>query len=466
MNPDTPADPDLVTAEEAKRGRRAEPITKRTAKNGTVSYEFRADVGSKPNGARDRRRFTYRTLAEARREYRRITTEVAAGTYARKSTITVDEACDEWLAGRRGIRSVTLQGYTHDLKAVRRYLGGKKLQELSKSDGDALVEWMLTQGRSSRKRSRPGSLAARVAEFIGKHPGGVSAADIVAAFPDHDVHTCLSGLLRASRITRLHRAVYTTNHANPEEPATGGVKPVTVRSTLTTFGMVVQSFVDQGALTRNVIALVERPSDELILDKPETSKLWTLAEVEEFRAAARGDRLFACWLLSCYGLRRSEVLAIRWSVLDGDTLSIRRSRVAVGKESVEGMPKSRRSLRDLPLPSELATALTELKALQQEEAQAFGAKWSDDRLIAVREDGSPIRHEWYSDQFQRLRQRAGRRRIHLNGLRNTSVSLMLANGLPVHVVAAWHGHDPAVSLSIYSDAQRDDLRAAGAALFG
>jgi hypothetical protein len=43
---------------------------------------------------------------------------------------------------------------------------------------------------------------------------------------------------------------------------------------------------------------------------------------------------------------------------------------------------------------------------------------------------------------------------------------MLADGLPVHVVAAWHGHDPAVSLSIYSDAQRDDLHAAGAALFG
>ncbi|CAA0120919.1 Uncharacterised protein [Mycolicibacterium vanbaalenii] len=130
------------------------------------------------------------------------------------------------------------------------------------------------------------------------------------------------------------------------------------------------------------------------------------------------------------------------------------------------MPKSRRSLRDLPLPSELATALTELKVVQEEEAQAFGTKWSGDRLIAVREDGSPIRHEWYSDQFQRLRQGAGLRRIHLKGLRNTSVSLMLASGLPVHVVAAWHGHDPAVSLSIYSDAQRDDLRAAGAALFG
>ena len=449
-----------------KRVRRAEPITKRTSKSGAVTYEFRADVGSKPDGSRDRRRFTYRTLAEAKREYRRVTTEVSTGVYTRKSAISVAEACDEWLAGRRGIRSVTLQGYTHDLKAVRRYLGGKKLQQLTKADGDALVDWMLTEGRSSKKGFHAGSLAARVAELVASHPEGITAADLAAAIPERDIHTCLAGLLRRKRVSRLRRGIYVLNDPGNDEPALGGVKPVTVRSTLTTFGMVVQSFVDQGALTRNVIALVERPADELVDEKAETSKSWTLAEVEQFRASVRDDRLFACWLLSCYGLRRSEILGIRWSALEGDTLSIRRSRVAVGKDSVEGMPKSRRSLRDLPLPAEVAVALHDLKTLQHGEARMFGDRWTDDRLVAVREDGTPIRPEWYSDEFQRLRQRAGLRRIHLKGLRNTSVSLMLAGGLPVHVVAAWHGHDPAVSLSIYSDAQREDLRAAGAALFG
>jgi len=148
--PDEPPPP-----QQTKRTRRAEPITKRTAKNGSITYEFRADVGNKPDGTRDRRRFTYRTLSEARREYRRITSEVATGTYTRKSAITVAEACDEWLAGRRGIRRVTLQGYTHDLKPVRRYLGGKKLQQLTKADGDELVEWMLTEGRTSQSDTVP-----------------------------------------------------------------------------------------------------------------------------------------------------------------------------------------------------------------------------------------------------------------------------------------------------------------------
>ncbi|WP_019926573.1 hypothetical protein [Nocardia sp. BMG111209] len=42
---------------------------------------------------------------------------------------------------------------------------------------------------------------------------------------------------------------------------------------------------------------------------------------------------------------------------------------------------------------------------------------------------------------------------------------MLARGIPVHIVAAWHGHEPTMTLSVYSDAQPEDLEAAGAALF-
>jgi hypothetical protein len=54
----------------------------------------------------------------------------------------------------------------------------------------------------------------------------------------------------------------------------------------------------------------------------------------------------------------------------------------------------------------------------------------------------------------------------LTPIRRRTESLMLDPGQPVHVVAAWHGHDPAVSLSIYADAKTEELRAAGASLFG
>ncbi|AMU48367.1 recombinase [Mycobacteroides abscessus] len=247
----------------------------------------------------------------------------------------------------------------------------------------------------------------------------------------------------------------------------------TVRSTLTAFGAVVQSYVDQGVLPRNVIALVERPKDAEpddteSADGDSTVKSWTLAEVGHFREVVSDHRLYACWLLSCYGMRRSEVLGLRWSAVDLDTgtLSVRRGRVAVGSEAVEGAPKSKRSRRDLPLPADVTEALRSLKTAQKREAMALGVPWSDDHLVAVREDGEPLRPESYTDEFQRLRSRAGLRRIKLHGLRNTSVSLMLDQGHPPHIVAAWHGHDPAVALSIYSDVKADELRAVGASLFG
>lgn len=409
-------------------------------------------------------------MAEARREYRRITTEVADKKYNRPTDLTVSEACDAWLAGRRGIRRVTVYSYENDLKPVRRYLGGKQLQHLTKSDGDALVRWMLTEARVSPRHYRADSLAGRVVKLIGEHADGISVAELAVAFPGTDVHSCLAGLLAAGRVTRVRRGVYAPA-AVAAEGNSAGVSPQTVRSTLTTFSAVVGSFVAQGALARNVIALVERPRDADAHGAPAaqtaTAKSWTLAEAERFRESVRDHRLFACLLLSLYGLRRSEVLGLRWNAVDLDTgtCSVRRSRVAVGSETVEGAPKSRRSRRDLPLPADVIDALRALRHRQQAEAMALGLGWSDDRLVAVREDGAPLRPEAYTDEFQRLRAQARLRRIRLHGLRNTSVSLMLDRGHPPHIVAAWHGHDPAVALSIYADVKADELRAVGASLF-
>ncbi|MEC4858346.1 tyrosine-type recombinase/integrase [Mycobacteroides chelonae] len=288
---------------------------------------------------------------------------------------------------------------------------------------------------------RADSLAGRVVALVSEHPEGITSADLAAALPG-DVHSALSALLGARRVTRLRRGVYAPAAEDSADIAEKrGLSAQTVRSTLTAFGAVVQSYVDQGVLPRNVIALVERPKNADPDDSQraedtdgdeQTVKSWTLAEIGQFREAVSEHRLYACWLLSCYGLRRSEILGLRWSAIDLDTgtLLVRRSRVAVGGEAIEGAPKSKRSRRDLPLPADVTEALRSLKTAQKREAIALGVPWSDDRLVAVREDGEPLRPESYTDEFQRLRSRTGLRRIKLHGLRNTSVSLMLDQGHP------------------------------------
>jgi len=118
------------------------------------------------------------------------------------------------------------------------------------------------------------------------------------------------------------------------------------------------------------------------------------------------------------------------------------------------------------MPDELTEALRTFKTARKREALAVGVPWDDRGLVAVREDGDPIAPDWYSAEFDRLRAATGQRRITLKGLRASSESAMLSRGVPLHVSAAWHGHSEAVALAHYARAQEDDLRRAGAALFG
>jgi hypothetical protein len=89
MRTETAADPTPADREITKRARRALPITKRTARSGKVSYTFQIDAGTKPDGSRDRRRYTYPTLAEAKREHARIMTEATAGILVRRDKMTL-----------------------------------------------------------------------------------------------------------------------------------------------------------------------------------------------------------------------------------------------------------------------------------------------------------------------------------------------------------------------------------------
>lgn len=110
MSAETTGQPRAADDQTGKRTRRALPISKRIARNGKVSYTFQIEAGIRPDGSRDRRRYTYTTLAEARREYARITTEAVAGTLVRRDKVTVGDFLSEWLDSRR-VRPNTLDGY-------------------------------------------------------------------------------------------------------------------------------------------------------------------------------------------------------------------------------------------------------------------------------------------------------------------------------------------------------------------
>lgn len=143
-------------------------------------------------------------------------------------------------------------------------------------------------------------------------------------------------------------------------PEPQGVAARTVVTMLVQLSAVLDDAMEQGLVPWNVARMVKRP------DVEETEmEVWTKDESRMFRRHVREHRLYALFLLSLCGLRRSEIVGLRWTRVEGNTLYVRRGRVAIGKDTEEGDPKSTRSRRALPLPPDVAAALARLKLTQR-----------------------------------------------------------------------------------------------------
>jgi integrase len=255
------------------------------------------------------------------------------------------------------------------------------------------------------------------------------------------------------------------------KPGTG-LSGRTARLTLGRLSAALEMAVLEGKLVRNVARLVTPP--EHTQRERET---WSKAEVKQFLGKASGDRLHAAWRLSLYGLRRGEVLGLRWSDIDlkAKTLTVRRARVLVEYRVRLEEPKSRNGKRTLPLDDVLVRALTGLRKRQLEESAAAGQTYRaglsgldwyrGGEYIITSQLGIPVHPEWYSDEFGRLLRRAGLRRITLHDSRHTTLTLMEHAGVPISIVSKWAGHyDSAFTQKTYVHASNEDLQQGRTAL--
>lgn len=218
----------------------------------------------------------------------------------------------------------------------------------------------------------------------------------------------------------------------------------------------------QLALRKNVIKA--NPAAEVsAVGRPARARdALTTAELEILREAVVGDPWEACWMLTLAGLRRSELLALRWTDFDAEagTLSITKGRPFIGGE--QGT-KTARGQRVLPLDEERRGLLVELRARQVE---MYGETTVATGYIVVNEHGRPMRPESWTRRWRALCVATeGVRDEHtLHAARHSTVTLMRNAGVPDHIVAAWHGHDEVVMRQTYSHAHIDKLQSAASAL--
>jgi integrase len=197
---------------------------------------------------------------------------------------------------------------------------------------------------------------------------------------------------------------------------------------------------------------------------------YTPDEIGQLLRAADRNRSGHLWYLALNGLRRGEIAGLRWSDidLDGQTLSIERSRVQAGAGNVvENDPKTAASRRTLPLDDSMVAVLRRASARQAQERLALGAAYRDSGYVAVNEAGEPYMPDTLTRMWTKLAKAAGVRSIRLHDARHSCGTALHLRGVPLAVIAKWLGHaDASVTARIYAHSQDDQLLLAGKTLAG
>lgn len=407
--------------------RRRDPIKRIELPDGRIRYRFVIDVGKKPDGRRDQRTFTFDRLTDARTEWTRLKHERAQGTLVtpdRKTTVA--DLCDLWLATKSDLKPSTVRSYVDALAPLRQRHGHMPAQRLTEGHIAALK----TAGLSGDLRR------------IGQ------AAPLSRRTINLQLQTIRSMLAWA-----VERKKVTHNPAD----AVSRVRPPAVD-----------------------------PDDLETADIAGLRGAWQLADAVAFLRHVRGERPYVGFLLAMLGLRRGEVLGLRWDRCDltGEraerpwwpgaptfpagtpTIAITRNRVAVAGVEYVNSPKTAGSRRVLVLPQPVAEVLRKSRRDQATErlATGIGEQYNPLGYVVVDADGTAPRPQTWSERWDSAVKAAGLPKIPLHGARHCAASLLGDMGLPLSAVAAWLGQSQISITAGYTHAMAERITQVGAAL--
>ncbi len=187
---------------------------------------------------------------------------------------------------------------------------------------------------------------------------------------------------------------------------------------------------------------------------------WSPEEVVAFleHATAAGDRLTLLWrLVLLLGLRRGEVVGLRWDDLNLDArrLHVGHEVLSLGGRIVHDSPKSKTSVRDVSLDPDTVQLLRALRLGQMQERMAAGAAYADTGLVFCDELGALIGPDTVSQRLRRAAAAAGVPVIKLHEARHTSATMAMEAGQDIKQVSARLGHSTtAITSDIYTHVRR------------
>jgi integrase len=299
--------------------------------------------------------------------------------------------------------------------------GGRVLGAHKQTVQTFLLSWFETyRNAGRRKASTAGTTEVHVTRYLVPHLGSVLLRDLSPKIISELVAT----LLTSGRLLESGKGA--------------GLSPKTVRNIMGTLRKALGDAVKWGLIPSNPVAHVEMPRYE----RPQVIA-WDSDQAARFltHATTSGDPLLPLWrLLLVTGLRRGELLGLRWQDIDlvEGTVTVAQARVIAGNRVVVSTPKTRAGRRTLSIDSTTVTLLAHLRNAQEAAGELLG-QWPSD-LVAVTAQGHPLDPKALLQKWREAAQAAGVPPITLHQGRHTAITEALQRGTPIHVVAGRVGH--------------------------
>ncbi|PZX07415.1 site-specific recombinase XerD [Psychrobacillus insolitus] len=193
----------------------------------------------------------------------------------------------------------------------------------------------------------------------------------------------------------------------------------------------------------------------------EEMKIWSYDEINTFLEHCKGERHHLTFLLAIYtGLRRGEILGLKWSDIDlvNKTIRVQRSLAYIPKKGyILTSTKTRKSNRIVPISDMVVNELVKYRKQQEIWKEQLGEQYQEEDLVICTETGSKQDPRNVLRALKRLITTSNVTHIRFHDLRHTHASILISKGVDVVKVSKRLGHVNAkITLETYAHLVPDE----------
>lgn len=237
-------------------------------------------------------------------------------------------------------------------------------------------------------------------------------------------------------------------HEHGRKDGKGGLSPKTLRHHKNIIHQTLELAVINELIPNN-------PCNNITLPKIEknTYEFFNLEETKSFLKAVQDEPLYPLYLITAlYGLRRSEVLGLKWDSIDINQkrLTIQHTRTKCNEIIEKDKTKSISSLRSFPLSDNIVDLFVKLKLQEKQNKKLFGKDYQSNSYVFKWADGKPYDPDYITHSFSKTLKKYGFKHIAFHGLRHSCGSLLNEQGFTLKDIQEWLGHaDIQTTANIY-----------------